>query len=124
EQSNGHVLDDLPSLESARRTESYVVAQAKLVENETTEIQEPPLLDKLPANIVDPPRDTHPSHTNPVDCGPPPETKTWPVYRHHLPDPSLLFPHPPPDNHNRNHNWTQQKPRDSYHDPTCKSRPT
>lgn len=129
ERSNGCVLDNLPSLEISLRTERYVMAQAKLVENETTEMQEPQSFDKPPANIVDPPCDTHPSHTNPVDCGPPLETKTHseqPVYKHHIPAASLsrLPPHLPPDNWNGNHAWTRQKPRDGYHDPACNSRPS
>ena len=127
EQSNGHVLDDLPSLESSHRTERYVMAQSKFVKKEITEIQEPPSADKPPANTVDPPCVTHLSHTDPADCGPPPETKTrskQPAYDHHLPAPPLLLPHPPLDNRDRNHNWTQQKPRDSYHDPTSDSRPS
>ena len=126
EQSIGH-LDDLPAFESSQRTEKYVMAQTELVKNQTAEMQEPPSLDKPPADTVDPPCDTHPPHTNPGDCGPPPEIKTHskqPVYRHHFPAPPLLSPHPPPDDHNRNHNRTPQKTKDSYYDPTCKSRPS
>lgn len=33
-----------------------------------------------------------------------------------------LPPHPPPDNCNWNHDWPQQKPRNSYCDPTCNLR--
>ena len=94
------------------------MAHTKLVENETIEMQVPPSFDKPPANIVEPPCDSHPSHTNPVDCGPPPETKTHskqPVYKHPISAASLscLTPtHLPPVNCNGNHDQTQQKTRD------------
>lgn len=99
------------------------MAQAWFVQNDTTEIQEPSSCHKPPANIDNPSGDTHLSHSKPADFEPSPETKIsskQPVHRLHLSAPSLLPPHPPPDDHNRKHNWTQQKSSHSY-DPTCNS---